>query len=473
MQENENGKKVVGMRRFRDLLADINIEEEEKKGLGLFGDPQKPSTTGINGAVADEGPTTSTTRSAQFFRELNQSTTIFTFIVQFTSYLFSRMRFFVVILSVLAEFLGNFIETFKKRIVRHMFWTRGGAFKYAVQIVGVLVLMIVLLSGSYRSDVQGEGEAYSPPTVYAQSGESSANRYSDLLVQNASTNTLIPEDRRRIDVVEYVVRTGDTLSGIADFYGISMQTLQWANDLTEAHVIKPGEVLRIPPGNGVLKAVEEGDTIDTFASRWSGNAQSIADANWIDPPFTLTAGQVLFVPDGKIPAPVVVPTYYSGVVSSGSGWWSTGYVDPNVGQFLSWPVADCRGMISQWPSAWHNAIDISDGGMPDVVATAPGVVRFAGCHSGDCPAPGQMYGGSGAAWGIEIDHGNGYTSFYAHLNALYVTAGQAVYTGQPIGQMGASGSATGIHLHFELWQGQKWNRVTPTYYFPGGTCGKL
>jgi len=464
MQENGSTKKIVGVRRFKDLLDDLNEEGGPTSNPDMFGDIQEISDQHIKKE--------SLTGFSKLSYKIAHGTNIFSFIIQFFSYIFSRFRIVVVVLSIFAEFVGNAIEALKKRLVRHMFWTRGGAFKYAVQIVGVLVLALVLISNGYRADVQGVEESYSASEVTASVSET--KKYSDLLVQNATTNTLIPEDRRRIDVVEYTVKSGDTLGGIADFYGISIQTLRWANDLTEAHVIVPGEILRIPPGNGVIKKVEAGDTIDTFASRWSGNAQSIADANWIDPPFTLTEGQELFVPDGKIPEPVVAPTYYTGVVSSGSGWWSTGYVDPNVGQFLtSWPVIDCRGLITQWPSGWHNALDIADGGMPTVVAAAPGVVRFSGCHSGDCPPAGQMYGGSGAAWGIEIDHGNGYITFYAHLNALYVTTGESVYAGQPIGQMGASGSATGIHLHFELWQGQKWNRVTPTGYFTPGICGKL
>ncbi len=51
---------------------------------------------------------------------------------------------------------------------------------------------------------------------------------------------------------------------------------------------------------------------------------------------------------------------------------------------------------------------------------------------------------------IEIDHGHGWTTRYAHLSAADVKVGDSVGVGSPIGKMGASGSATGNHLHFEV-----------------------
>jgi murein DD-endopeptidase MepM/ murein hydrolase activator NlpD len=117
------------------------------------------------------------------------------------------------------------------------------------------------------------------------------------------------------------------------------------------------------------------------------------------------------------------------------------------------------------------ALDIADSGMPDLVAAADGVVNFAGCHSGNCPEPGSMIGGSGYAWAVEIDHQNGYETLYAHMNAIYVTKGQYVKKGEAIGQMGMTGTATGIHVHFELWQGKKYNRMEPPAFLDTHICG--
>ena len=71
-------------------------------------------------------------------------------------------------------------------------------------------------------------------------------------------------------------------------------------------------------------------------------------------------------------------------------------------------------------------------------ATAPGVVSFAGVRSG--------YGKT-----VEIDHGRGFKTRYAHLNATAVTPGQRVALGQRVGAMGSTGRSTGVHLHYEVW----------------------
>ncbi|MBX9615509.1 MAG: M23 family metallopeptidase [Caulobacteraceae bacterium] len=71
-------------------------------------------------------------------------------------------------------------------------------------------------------------------------------------------------------------------------------------------------------------------------------------------------------------------------------------------------------------------------------ATAPGIVSFAGVRSG--------YGNT-----VEIDHGRGFKTRFAHLNTMAVQPGQRVALGQRIGGMGTTGRSTGVHLHYEVW----------------------
>jgi len=73
-----------------------------------------------------------------------------------------------------------------------------------------------------------------------------------------------------------------------------------------------------------------------------------------------------------------------------------------------------------------------------ISATAPGIVAFAGVRSG--------YGNT-----VEIDHGRGFKTRFAHLNSMAVQPGQRIALGQRIGAMGTTGRSTGVHLHYEVW----------------------
>ena len=98
-----------------------------------------------------------------------------------------------------------------------------------------------------------------------------------------------------------------------------------------------------------------------------------------------------------------------------------------------WPT---HGVLTQGFFDYHPGIDIAnDVGTPEVAADA-GQVVFAG------------WGSYGIY--VEIDHGNGFHTIYGHLSAVMVSTGQVVAQGQLIGLMGATGRASGPHLHFEI-----------------------
>ncbi len=73
-----------------------------------------------------------------------------------------------------------------------------------------------------------------------------------------------------------------------------------------------------------------------------------------------------------------------------------------------------------------------------IYATAPGVVSYVGVRSG--------YGNV-----VEIDHGRGFKTRFAHLNSMAVQTGQRVAVGERLGAMGTTGRSTGVHLHYEVW----------------------
>jgi murein DD-endopeptidase MepM/ murein hydrolase activator NlpD len=83
------------------------------------------------------------------------------------------------------------------------------------------------------------------------------------------------------------------------------------------------------------------------------------------------------------------------------------------------------------------------------------VVSFTGVRSG--------YGNT-----VEIDHGRGFKTRYAHLAAISVNVGQQVAVGQRLGGMGSTGRSTGTHLHYEVWvNGRAQN---PDRFVKAGAC---
>lgn len=88
---------------------------------------------------------------------------------------------------------------------------------------------------------------------------------------------------------------------------------------------------------------------------------------------------------------------------------------------------------------FHKGIDFEADVGDAVLAVADGVVSFAGDRSG--------YGNT-----VEIDHGNGYVTRYAHNSQLERRVGELVRAGQEIAKAGSTGRSTGAHVHFEVWQ---------------------
>ncbi|MBD3328900.1 peptidoglycan DD-metalloendopeptidase family protein [Candidatus Dojkabacteria bacterium] len=468
MKPSRKDSKIFGTQGFKQLV----LEMEQKRKFDIAEDPDSPEDTGY--AKFDDfeldDKSVFSSKLADFLKQFLKGGSPIAFLVSFFVYISVRMRVIYILISVFAEVFSSSFDSIKRFIVRNLFWGRGNLFKHSVQVISVLLLSGLLIFGRYRVNVINTVEAYSIYEVSGEYSDQAVNR--DLFVQNASTNTQIPDDRGRIGVVEYVVKGGDTINQIANFFGVSEETMRWANDLSEVSVIHPGDVLKIPPGDGVIREVQKGDTLEKFAERYKRDdqtvqavMQSIADSNWLDPPFDLEEGQELFVPEGRLPITEDNAVSYSGVVkySRGSG---------DVGRFLSWPVEGGRGGVTQCFHSWHNGVDIADGGSPDLVAAASGVVTFAGCHSGHCPSKGSLYGGSGTGWGVEVDHGNGFVTVYGHMRSIYVKKGQKVKRGQALGKMGASGTATGIHIHFMVWKNGRWNTVNPASYMTRKVCGQ-
>lgn len=320
--------------------------------------------------------------------------------------------------------LFHFLEQEKSGLAAWLYQQRGRYARpfihlgMAFLVVGGVTLGPILISETFRNPWQ---EAASSPAVL-----------SAVATPDSETATLVSA-KPRAEVIEYTVKPGDTVSTIAEKFGVSVDTIRWENDLESVKSIKQDQKLKILPVSGVMYKVKRGETVYSIAKNHQVDPQVIVDwpynsfAN--DETFALAVGQELTIPDGVKPkeAPTTPRPLYAQIPGAGAG----------TGQFV-WPTA---GHISQGFSWYHKAIDIANKNAPDVLAADGGIVVIAGWV-----AP-TAYGNH-----LVIDHGNGLATLYAHLSQLYVSSGQKVAKGQAIGKMGLTGRATGVHLHFEIRQ---------------------
>ncbi|MFA5793074.1 MAG: M23 family metallopeptidase [Candidatus Gracilibacteria bacterium] len=255
-------------------------------------------------------------------------------------------------------------------------------------------------------------------------------------------------DQNRAEIVEHAVAEGETLSMIAYRYGVKTSTIKYANTgIGSGDYLKVGQTLKIPPKDGIYVKVESGATIASLISKYKGDADKTKEFNGLVEDGDLSAGEEIFVVDGR---PEVI------YIASAPSYAGSSYSAPSVTQYNITPSAEgwirpTVGGITQGYHSGHYAYDIADRSKPPILAGASGTIIEA--------SSGTWGGGYGNH--VQIDHGNGYVTLYAHMEVLYVSEGDYVEQGQVIGKMGNTGrvyGATGIHLHFELmYNGTKIN----------------
>jgi murein DD-endopeptidase MepM/ murein hydrolase activator NlpD len=277
------------------------------------------------------------------------------------------------------------------------------------------------------------------------------------LVKPTSVDTTVADGKELMRL--YRVKNGDTLTGIAQHFDVSMMTVWWANHLTSKNDLHIGQTLLIPPVSGVVVKVSASDTLDSLSLKYRVDPSDIIDANDLADP-NLVVGQTLTIPGalaGGIPAPrpkpVAHPAPHPSTHRSGSGGGSSRPPAQYTGGKFHWPVAG--GYISQYFHAGHYAIDIAADSGTKVMAAASGTVIFAGWKN------------NGGGYQVWIAHGSGLYTTYNHMSSVSVGRGQSVSRAQQVGRVGMTGNATGPHLHFEVWRGPVWDggtRVNPLIY---------
>ena len=238
-----------------------------------------------------------------------------------------------------------------------------------------------------------------------------------------------------------------------------MMTVWWANHLASKDALHIGQVLRIPPVNGLIVDVTAKDTLTSIAAHYKVAAAEVLAANELSDP-NLVIGQVLVVPGatGKaiaVPKAVARVQVASTTGNRGNPGGTSRPPTTYAGGSLLWPVVGGGNYISQFFHYGHSGLDIAADYGSTVRAAGAGTVIFAGWKN------------NGGGYQVWIAHGSGLYTTYNHMSGVSVGQGQSVGRGQQVGRIGQSGDATGPHLHFEVWRGMVWDggtRVNPLGY---------
>ncbi len=170
---------------------------------------------------------------------------------------------------------------------------------------------------------------------------------------------------------------------------------------------------------GVYHLLRRGQTLYSLSRAYGVSLDAIIEANHVTDPTRIPADTLLFVPGAIRPLDLAVPE----------------------APLLAWPVAGrVTSPFASERRRGHEGIDIGGRMGQKVRAAAAGRVLRIGTR----PGYGKV---------VEIDHGGGITTRYAHLRRILVEADDRVETGDTIGEVGRSGNARGAHLHFEVRRG--------------------
>ncbi len=277
--------------------------------------------------------------------------------------------------------------------------------------------------------------------------------------------------RPRFEITKYTVLKGDTITGIAEKYNLNPSTILLGNYYTLAddpHRLIPGQELNILPADGLLYDWHKGDGLNGVAEffkvkpediiNWPGNHLNLDTLGDLSNP-NIEAGTELFVPNGQrefvsFSAPRITRENPSVAKLMGPGFCGQVTDGPvGTGAFI-WPTDNhYLSGYDYSPETNHRGIDIAGNLGSAIYAADGGVVVYAGWND----------------WGygnvIVVDHGTGWQTLYAHLNALNVGCGSYVYQGDMIAAMGTTGNSSGPHLHFEMLS-DTYGKANPWNFLP-------
>jgi murein DD-endopeptidase MepM/ murein hydrolase activator NlpD len=267
----------------------------------------------------------------------------------------------------------------------------------------------------------------------------------------------------------YRVVSGDSISVIAENFGVSQATIVEENNIIKGR-LKINQELVILPVSGIKHLVTKGDTVNALAKEYSAKAGIIIDFNEI-PDNALKIGQNIIIPGGKAKKKkIIAKRSVSASQSTGSSQVML-VGDGNVTRYINY-----KGIVPYGKGA-KIAVPKRSSGRSRYTKTnygyfthpAPRTVRTQSIHHRNAidmggPRGTNIYaaaagkviksysGGWGGGYGVHliIEHTNGVQTMYAHNFKNLVSKGDIVTKGQHIAEMGSTGKSTGPHLHFEV-----------------------
>lgn len=227
----------------------------------------------------------------------------------------------------------------------------------------------------------------------------------------------------RDGLIIYKVQKGDTLSSIAANFGISLNTVYWANKGVKSNSLRLGQEIIILPVTGVIHAVQPGETLESIAVLYEVPEARVAKYNYKVISRGLVSGSNLIIPGAK-------PRENISAAASALPNFPGYYALPTTG--WNW------GKLHNF-----NAVDIANACGTPIYASAEGLVAEARSYGWN-----EGYGNY-----MILEHPNNTRTRYAHNQRNVVSVGDYVLQGDTVGYIGNSGRThgpTGCHVHFEI-----------------------
>jgi murein DD-endopeptidase MepM/ murein hydrolase activator NlpD len=301
-------------------------------------------------------------------------------------------------------------------------------------LIGIVIILLIIYSIT-NTEVSAK-----PSPLPVQLGKESEieSFVPDLLVAESnkieSSGELSVHAVKALEIIQYKVMKGDSLSSIAKKFGINIDTIISYNNIKTVRSIVPDLALRIPSSNGIKHMVKTGDCLSCIAAKYKTPLNNILDYNDITSD-TIKIGASLFIPGARM---------------------SKAELNKVLGTLFVWPV---KGLISSpygyrvhpidSTKSFHNGLDISGTKGTPIKAAMAGKVAKIGINF--------LYGNY-----VIISHDDGFQTLYGHLSGVSCKEGKYIEQGSEVGKMGNTGYSTGDHLHFSIFK--KGDTVDPRLY---------